>query len=55
MGRKRTSKKERISISVDKELIEKLREFELDRSLVFTNAAKKVIEEFEMSEKEQEN
>lgn len=45
MGRKRTSNKERISISVDKDLIEKLRRLELDRSLIFTEAAKKVIEE----------
>lgn len=45
MGRKRTSVKEKISISVDKDIIEKLRELKVDRSLIFTKAAKDYIEQ----------
>ena len=44
VGRKRTSKKEKISISVDKDIIEELRELKVDRSLLFTKAAKDHIE-----------
>lgn len=51
MGRKRTSNKEQISISVDKDLIKKLRELEVDRSLIFTNAAKEYLENLEKERK----
>lgn len=51
MGRKRTSKKEQISVSVDSEIIEKLREYEVNRSVLFTEAALKYLEELE-SQKE---
>lgn len=51
MGRKRTSNKERISISIDKDLINKLRHLEADRSLIFTKAAKEFIENYEKNKK----
>lgn len=47
LGRKRTSNKVQISISVDENIIKKLRELEANRSLIFTNAAEKFIREYE--------
>ena len=54
MGRKRTSNKERILISVDKKIIEKLRELEVDRSLIFTEAALELLKEYEEDAKKEE-
>lgn len=51
MGRKRTSKKKKVLVSVDKEIYEKLLEWNVNRSLLFTDAALKIIEELEKREK----
>lgn len=50
MGRKRTSKKVNVIVSVDKDIIEKLRLYEVNRSLMFTNSAIKMIEKIEKKE-----
>lgn len=47
MGRKRTSKKQQISVSVDKDIIDRLRELDVNRSILFTEAALKLLEEIE--------
>lgn len=46
MGRKRTSNKERILISVDKDILNWLKENDINRSILFTEAAEKKLEEY---------
>jgi len=46
MGRKRTSNKAKVLVSVDKELIDKLRELNCNRSVLFTDAATQYIKDF---------
>lgn len=45
LGRKRTSKKKNYVISIDYDLMEKLKELEVNRSLLFTDAAKKYLKQ----------
>ena len=47
MGRKRTSNKENVIVSVDKDIMEKLRKYEVNRSQMFTKAALKEISKIE--------
>lgn len=54
MGRKRTSKKTKLLLSVDKELLDKLKELEVNRSLLFTQAAKQYLLELELNSKKTE-
>lgn len=51
MGRKRTSNKQKALISVDKDLLERLKELEVNRSLLFTEAAEKYLREMDEKEK----
>jgi post-segregation antitoxin (ccd killing protein) len=52
MGRKRTSKKTKMLLSVDKDLLDRLKDLEVNRSLLFTEAAEKYLSELgEKSEK----
>lgn len=46
MGRKRTSNKERILISIDKELLALLKKHDINRSILFTEAAEQKIKEY---------
>lgn len=55
MGRKRTSKKERVNVSVDIHIIDKLRELNVNRSVLFTDAALEYLEKMEKKEKDDEN
>lgn len=48
MGRKRTSNKTRVGISIDKDIKTKLQEYGVNMSLLFTNAALKEIERLEL-------
>ena len=52
MGRKRTSKKKKVLISVDVEIYEKLVEWKVNRSVLFTNAAIELLKELESEKKE---
>lgn len=54
MGRKRTSKKTKTLISVDKELLERLKELEVNRSLLFTQAAEEYLSQLEKESKKKE-
>lgn len=47
MGRKRTSTKKKALISVEQDLLERLKELEVNRSLLFTEAAEKYLQELE--------
>lgn len=47
MGRKRTSTRKKLTLSIERELLEKLKEWEVNKSLLFTEAAKKMLEEME--------
>lgn len=51
MGRKRTSKKKKVLISVDEEIYEKLVEWKINRSVLFTEAALELLEKIEKDEK----
>ena len=55
MGRKRTSNKERILVSIDKDLLNLLKKYDINRSILFTQAAqeklKDIKENSELSEK----
>lgn len=50
MGRKRTSTKKDLKLFVDKDVIEKLNFLKVNKSVLFTEAAEKLI--LEMAEKE---
>lgn len=57
MGRKRTRTKKNINLYVEKDLIEKLKELELNASVIFTEAALKELkrhEELEESKNDDE-
>lgn len=54
MGRKRTSNKTNMMLSVDKDLLKRLKELEINRSLLFTEAAEKLLSELEEKSKEKE-
>lgn len=54
MGRKRTSNKKDVTLYVDKDLLKKLKEWEINMSLVFTKAAQNMINDLEKSEKNEE-
>ena len=47
MGRKRTSNKKNMMLSIDKDLIKRLKELEVNRSLLFTEAAEKLLSELD--------
>lgn len=47
VGRKRTSNKKDMTIYVDKDLIKRLKELELNASAIFTEAALKKLEEYD--------
>lgn len=47
MGRKRTSNKINVNVYVDRDIVRKLKEYKVNRSLMFTNAALKEIERIE--------
>lgn len=47
MGRKRTSNKRDVKLSVDNDLLDKLIEFKINKSVLFTEAAEKKLEELE--------
>lgn len=51
MGRKRTSNKKDLTLWIEEEIIEKLKLYEANKSLLFTDAAKKFIEEKEGNSK----
>ena len=53
MGRKRTSKKKNYTISIDKDLMDKLKELEVNRSLLFTDAAKEYLRKIEEIEEKE--
>lgn len=55
MGRKRTSKKQKALISVDKDLLGRLKELEVNRSLLFTEAAEKYLKEIGEKNEKKEN
>ena len=55
MGRKRTSNKERIMISVDKDLLLLLRKYDINRSMLFTEAAQEKLKHYLKGIKETEN
>lgn len=55
MGRKRTSNKERILISVDRDLLLMLKELDINRSILFTEAAEKKLQELKEKEKSEKN
>ncbi|MGE7839137.1 type II toxin-antitoxin system CcdA family antitoxin [Viridibacillus arvi] len=55
MGRKQTSNKERIMVTIDKDILEKLKELDISRSVLLTDAAKKLIQELELEEKNEKN
>lgn len=48
LGRKRTSNKERITISVDKDLVDRLRKLGVARSVLFTDAAKDYLDSIDL-------
>lgn len=47
MGRKRTSNKKDMTLYVDKDLIKRLKELEINASAIFTEAALAVLKEFD--------
>lgn len=47
MGRKRTSNKTNMMLSVDKDLLKRLKDLEVNRSLLFTQAAEQYLSELE--------
>lgn len=51
MGRKRTSKKRDVKLSVDESLLDKLVELKINKSVLFTEAAMKKLEEIEEDRK----
>jgi len=55
LGRKRTSKKKKVLVSIDIEIYEKLVEFGKSRSVLFTNAALEYIEKVEKEKENEEN
>ena len=55
MGRKRTSKKKKVLVSVDVEIYEKLIEWKINRSVLFTDAALELLEKLEKEEKDRED
>lgn len=52
MGRKRTRVKRDLKLYVDDELIEQLNFLKVNKSVLFTNAAKEIIEKMEKIEKD---
>lgn len=55
MGRKRTSKKKKVLVSVDYEIYEKLVELGKNRSVLFTDAAIEYIEKVAKEEEYEKN
>lgn len=53
MGRKRTSNKTDFTLSIDKDLVKKLKELKINSSVLFTESALKLLQECEQKEKEQ--
>lgn len=51
MGRKRTSKKKKVLISVDEEIYDRLVEWKVNRSVLFTHAALEYLVNLEKEEK----
>lgn len=47
MGRKRTSNKKDLMLYVDKDIIKKLKELELNASAIFTDAALEKLKEYD--------
>lgn len=50
MGRKRTGNKRDLTLSVDKDLVEKLLVLKVNKSVLFTEAAEKKIKELKENE-----
>lgn len=51
MGRKRTGNKRDVKLSVDNDLLDKLIELKINKSVLFTEAAEKKLEELEKIKK----
>lgn len=47
MGRNRTSTKKDLTLWIDEEIIERLKEYEINKSMLFTDAAKQFLDEME--------
>ena len=54
MGRKRKSNKKDLKLSVDKALVEKLVELNINKSALFTDAALRIIEEYRIDDEKEE-
>lgn len=55
MGRNRSSTKKDLTLWIDEEIIEKLKEYEINKSLLFTDAAKEFIADMEEKTKNSNN
>ena len=52
VGRKRTSKKKKVLVSVDEDIYLKLVEWKVNRSVLFTDAALELLDKLEKEEKD---